>query len=238
MNFDIHSHLIPNIDDGARSIAESAKMLQILKDEGVDNILATPHFYPSRSSLDSFLAKRSASFDALLAEAEGKDLPAIHLGCELYYYRGMADFADLAKLRIEGTDYILIELPYGGVSDTTLDDILNFSINYGLTPIFAHLERFGIFKGFKKAVAFVEAGNALAQVNAYSFFDKRLKKYAAHLAKKNLISFLGSDLHSPEGDPMFRKALGHIKMLYPKALAKIEASADMLSKAINTTKGK
>ncbi|MBQ5810139.1 MAG: capsular polysaccharide biosynthesis protein, partial [Clostridia bacterium] len=78
MNFDIHSHLIPNIDDGAQSIAESAKMLQILKDEGVDNILATPHFYPSRSSLDSFLAKRSASFDALAAEAEGKDLPAIH----------------------------------------------------------------------------------------------------------------------------------------------------------------
>ena len=230
--FDIHSHLIPRIDDGAKNSAESIKMLQILKGEGVDNILATPHFYPERDNLDDFFAARKAGLDSLAAAREGRAFPEIHLGCELLYTRGLADFEALSSLRIEGTDYILIELPYGGISKNVLEDILNFSINFGLTPIFAHLERFGLYKGFKDAVAFVAAGNALAQVNASSFFDKRLKKYATALAKKDLISFLGSDLHSSSGQPSIRQAIGHINMLYPRTSKRLEASAQMLLDAI------
>ena len=230
--FDIHSHLIPKIDDGAQSIAESIKMLQILKGEGVDNVLATPHFYPESNNLDNFFAARKAAFDSLSAPREGRDLPQIYLGCELLYTRGMADFEELSRLRIEGTDYILIELPYGGIGKHVLEDILNFSINFGVTPIFAHLERFGLFKGYKEAVNFVISGNALAQVIASSFFDKRLKKYATALAKKDLISFLGSDLHSSSGQPSIRQAMGHINMLYPRSAKRIENSANMLLDAI------
>ncbi len=239
MNFDIHSHLIPKIDDGAKSIAESIKMLQVLKGEGVDNILATPHFYPESDDLDAFLANRSNALGELLAACEGMDIPQVFPACELYYIRGLADFEQLSRLNIAGTRYILIELPYGGVSRRVLEDILNFSINYNLTPILAHLERFGLFKGFNDAVRFVAEGNALAQVNVSSFFDKRLKKYATRLAKQNLISFLGCDLHSPNSDPMFRKAQSHINTFYPKVARKVADSNQTLYAAIrNAIPGK
>jgi len=230
--FDIHSHLIPKIDDGARNIAESIKMLQILKGEGVDNILATPHFYPDSDVLETFLANRRASLDSLNAAIDQEDLPKIHLGCELFYTRGMSEFSSLAELRIAGTDFILIELPYGGVSQNVIDDIFNFSINYGLTPILAHLERFGLFKGFDRAVELVASGNALAQVNASSFFDKKQKKYAVQLAKKDLISFIGSDFHSPANPPALSKALGHISSAFPHTYKRISASGEMLLSAI------
>lgn len=213
-------------------MSESVKMLQILKGEGVDNILATPHFYPDSDDLDTFLARRNTTLDALIKAKSGKDLPNVFPGCELYYTRGMADFESLAKLRIANTQYILIELPYGGFKADVLEDILNFSINYNLIPIFAHLERFGIFKGFKEAMRFVAEGNALAQVNVSSFFDKRLKKHAITLAKNNLISFVGSDFHRAEKPTEFRKGINHIKMLYPNAIKKIEFEGNNLLNAI------
>ena len=239
MIFDIHSHLIPKIDDGSKSIDDSIKMLQILKGEGVDNILATPHFYPETVAFDPYMAARSKSLEDLIAHANGADLPQIHLGCELYYTKGMAKYESLSRLRIAGTDFILIELPYGGISDNVIDDIFNFCSNYCLIPIFAHLERFGLFKGYKKAVSFVMTGNALAQVNASSFFDKKQKKYALALAKQNLISFIGSDMHSPENDPHVRQAIDMLRTTFPACAEKIEASSQMLHDAIiNTESGK
>lgn len=233
MIFDIHSHLIPKVDDGSKSIAESIKMLQILKGEGVDNVLATPHFYPDSNSLETFFNNRKIASDALKISLDREGLPNVYLGCELYYTRGMADFASLANLRIENTPYILLELPYGGFSRNTLDDILNFSINFNLIPIFAHLERFGLFRGFDQAVDFVASGNALAQVNASSFFDNRLKKYAAKLAKKDLISFIGSDFHTPANPPQVRKSLAHIASVFPQSYKRINDSGEMLLNAIH-----
>ena len=239
MNFDIHSHLIPKIDDGAKSIDESIKMLQILKGEGVDNILATPHFYPDSDNLEEFLAKRAAGLESVASAAKGGDIPAVFPACELYYTRSMADYESLTKLCIANTNYILIELPYGGVSKQVLKDIYNFSSNYNMTPILAHLERFGLFKGFKDAVDFVASGYALAQVNVSSFFDKRQRKYAEGLARKDLISFLGSDLHSPKSEPMFRKGLTHLEKFYPKTIKRIESANEALYSAIlNANPGK
>lgn len=228
MVFDIHSHLIPKIDDGARSIAESQRMLQVLKGEGVDKLLATPHFYPERDVLADFLRTREASLNGLLSACDSSDIPEIFLGCELYYLPGMSKFEGLSQLKIGSSRYILIELPYGGIDTGVLEDIFNFSVNFSLVPVFAHLERFGLFKGFKKTVEFVESCNALAQVNTSSFFDRRLKKYAVMLAKKDLISFLGSDLHSPHGKPMFKNALTFLENRFPGSYRRVNACSEAL----------
>lgn len=228
MVFDIHSHILPNVDDGAKSVTESLQMLELLQDEGVKKVLMTPHFYPGEDDLPTFFRNRGQALAALNSARKEDSVPEIFVGCELYYTDNMSRFNELSRLKIEGTDYILIELPYGGISDKVLKDIYDFGSNFSLTPVFVHLERFGLFKGYKKAVRFVADGNALAQVNASSFFDKRLKKYAVPLAKKNLISFLGSDLHSPRGNPRVKDALAVLGVRFPKALEKISRSSQGL----------
>ena len=62
---DIHSHILPEMDDGAKNIEESKKLLKMLKDQGIDLVVATPHFYPMDMNLEDFIEKRRAKIEYL-----------------------------------------------------------------------------------------------------------------------------------------------------------------------------
>ena len=75
---DFHSHILPNIDDGSRSVEETLLLLEMLSQQGIQRVAATPHYFPSRESVSDFLERREKSFSELQQAAENKNLPKIH----------------------------------------------------------------------------------------------------------------------------------------------------------------
>ena len=209
---EIHSHVLPYIDDGSKDLETSLEILNIYKDQGVTDIFATPHFLPMEMTLEEFLTNRQESLDLLMAEIEGKDYPAIHLGAEVYYFSGISKSEDVKKLKYEGTNFILVELPIDTISDYLLSDIRNIRNNLGLMPIIAHIERVYYQKGFKNLLKLFDSGDALAQVNASTFLNKSSLRIAKKLIKSGYVDFIASDTHAVEyRSPKIEEGLAAIK---------------------------
>lgn len=202
---DIHSHILPGVDDGAKDLEESVKLLEMLKEQGVTAVLATPHFYGMQDSIEDFLERRENAKKALLNEIKDRDLPAVYIGGEILYFPGMGGIERVKELGITGAKYILLEFSVIDFNDTVCRDILNIRDNFGLIPIIAHIERYKKFKNYKKLLKLVEAGEILSQVNAGSVVEGVFSKSAHKLLKKNLVHFIGSDTHSVDHRPPFIK---------------------------------
>lgn len=205
---DIHSHILPEIDDGAKDIKESIELLEELNKQGVNHVFLTPHFYPMETTLEDFLLIRKNCFDKLTGKSHQKGLPKIYLGAEVFYFRGIGKSQDIKKLRLENTDYLLLELSNSNIDQCVLADIREIKENLGLTPIIAHIERYSKEKGFRNLLNLIKEGICLAQVNTESLVYKPYNKKTKKLIKKGYISFIASDAHSvSERPPMFTEAL-------------------------------
>ena len=114
---DIHTHILPGIDDGAETPEQAVEILLQLKEQGITRVLLTPHFCPQSQSLDSFLESRQASYEQLLA-AKGlpKDIELI-LSAELQLHDAIFNYENLDALKIPGTSYVLTELPAGFIAN-------------------------------------------------------------------------------------------------------------------------
>ena len=195
MLVDFHSHILPRIDDGSSSVEESLAMLRSSREQGINQIVLTPHFYPQHSSPDRFLEKR---FRAIRRLAEAVDpsesLPAVRLGAEVYFYPHMSHSDDLRKLRIEGTDFVLVEMPMTEWTDRMYGELEGIHRNLGLTPIVAHVDRYlGRIRdyGIPERLADLPV---LVQANA-SFFLRPGTK-AMQMLRRKQIHVLGSDCHN------------------------------------------
>ena len=231
---DIHSHILPQIDDGAKNLEQSKKLLQILKNQGFNYVVATPHFYPMETTLDDFLKQREESYRVLQSAIDGADLPEIYLGAEVYYYSGIGKSELIKTLSIENTDYLLLELPLDNISDFLINDIKDLKENLGLVPIIAHIERYTKFKKFKQVLKLIETGVCLAQVNTSSLLKKPLSITTKKLLKKGYIAFLASDAHSTEHrPPRFDEALLEIQTTLDSDIYQnIMKNYDMISEQI------
>ncbi len=205
MNYlDIHSHILPDIDDGARDIETSVALLRMLKEQGVTHVIATPHFYPDTDSAEDFAERVDIAYSHLKKAACGADLPQVYLGCELHYFSGISKSKSITQFAIRGTKYILLELQYGTpITKTVLQDITDIYENTGLTPILAHVERYTKLSGYKKLLKLISDGTALAQINAESVLSKDYCKPTEKLIKGGYISFLASDAHSLRRRPPY-----------------------------------
>ncbi len=201
MYIDIHSHILPHVDDGAKSREESIGMLKMLKEQGVLAVAATPHFYASREkSFEEFLVRRESSYNALKSVVSN-DLPEIFLGSEVHFFSGISSFTELEKLCMGNSKYILIELPYKKISDKTVNEIIEINLSRGLTPILAHIERYRRFEGFEKVKQLIRDGFAIGQVNAYSLLRFKYRKSTLRLLGDGYARLIASDCHSPEYNP-------------------------------------
>ena len=94
---DIHSHILPKMDDGSSSVEESLNLLRTSAEQGITEIAATPHFYASQYSPQKFLERRAACA-ARLQEALTPDLPRVYLGAEVCYFDGVSRIDELEAL--------------------------------------------------------------------------------------------------------------------------------------------
>ena len=194
---DFHSHILPGIDDGAVDVETSAKMLELSKSQGVNTIVATPHFYAHKQSLSEFLKTRQRSYENVMeyAASENLDIPDIILGAEVLFVEELFK-KDIKKLCIGNTNTILIELPFTYFNEWIYNEIYNISMRYELDIVLAHIERYIKKRSdFSKVKPFFEMDTYI-QVNADSFIDRRYKKTVKKIMKDYRIDILGSDSHN------------------------------------------
>ena len=145
---DLHTHILPGMDDGSRSVEMSIAMLREEAAQGVAAVALTPHYYRDRENSGAFLARRAAASEALeaaiaaLPEAERSSLPARILAAEVAWVPNLVDCSHLREVCYQGTDIFLLELPmqpwYDGLF-SQLYDLINVT---GLTPVIAHIDRY------------------------------------------------------------------------------------------------
>lgn len=209
MLLDIHTHILPQIDDGASSIGESRQLARLAKQNGIDAIIATPHYYHSNANFMEYDSKVCMALTQLRSEIPEID---IYKGYEVYFFKGISSSPLTPLLTLNGSKYILIELAYGQkITDIVLDEIKDIYHNLRLTPIFAHIERYKDYHGYKKVLSLLDEGFAMAHVNASSFED-RFCGFSLDLIKNGYVSIVATDMHSVDlRPPKMRSALMTIK---------------------------
>lgn len=194
---DFHSHILPGIDDGSRSVEESIALLRKEAEQGVSHVVATPHFYPQHDSPDHFLEKR-AEAEAILREEMRKhsDLPTLSVGAEVYFFHGISDSDAISRLTIDQKRCILIEMPWASWTDAMFQELEGLYNKQNLLPVVAHVDRYlGRFRtyGIPDRLAQMPV---LVQANAEFFLNKATSAMALRLLKKDQIHLLGSDCHN------------------------------------------
>lgn len=209
---DFHTHILPSIDDGSSSITESIRMLKEEYRAGVKTVVLTPHFYPDVDNFEDFIDARKTAVEALKAAAKDEELPDLLVGAEVYYFNGIENWDILPKLAIEGTKYILIEMPHSHFSQKHLESLSTFKEKTGYTPIVAHLDRYITFWNTYGLPEKLAEMDLLVQVNASYFLRFPNKFQALKLLKEYKIHLLGSDCHNmTERKPNLSSAYDIIK---------------------------
>lgn len=192
---DFHMHVLPGMDDGSKDAATSVAMLERDAEAGVDTVAATSHFYAADNSISRFLARRSAAYDRLMEAVDGReDLPQVLLGAEVLFFSGVSVADQLDALCLEGTDLLLLEMPFVPWSDRVLREVEAIQ-RRGLQVVAAHIERYLDIQPRRTMEAFLDL-NTFIQCNGSFFLSRRTARRALQMFRKGQIHFLGSDAHN------------------------------------------
>lgn len=204
---DIHTHILPSLDDGAETLEESLQLLRMLKEQGVTDVFATPHFYPMTDNVYSFKNLVKEAYNLLTDSTKNQDLPRVHLGCELLYFENMGFSDSLSQFCYKGSKYLLLELSDYIIGNRLFDDLYLLQ-NQGIIPIIAHIERYSYAKNYRRLLNFIKKEKILTQINASSVLDVKEYKVIKKLIKKGIVTFIATDTHSvEERPPLMREAL-------------------------------
>lgn len=196
---DFHSHILPAVDDGSSSVEESLEMLGALREQGIDTVFATPHFYATNDSPEAFIKKRAEAYEKLCG-AMPPNYPKILLGAEVMYFSGISRVKELSSLCLEGTKLILLEMPTSKWSDYTVNELVDLACAGNVTVMLAHVER---YMAYQSAAVFERlcGEGILMQVNASFFIGRLTRRKALKMLKKGDIHALGSDCHNMTSRP-------------------------------------
>ena len=211
---DIHTHLIPEIDDGSQSVEETRLICEAMQEQGVDRIIATPHFYADSEDPIDFIRKRDAAFETMAELAERYNIVR---GAEVRYFTGMGMSENLEGLLIEGTNFMLLELADKKVNNSVIDDIMELR-SRNIRPIIAHLNRYREFRddGF---IELCNMNGMPIQLNTESLMHWFSRRRALELIGSGRVQFLATDCHDltdrkpdlKEAFDIVRKHLGNAR---------------------------
>ena len=204
---DIHSHILPGIDDGSKNLRMSMGLIDMLIDQGIDTVAATPHFYADRVSVEKFLSRRQRAYESL-AEALEKEpkAPRILLGAD----SGISSLEGLDSLCIGDSGTLLLEMPLSAWSEYMISEVLNISCS-GITVVIAHIER-SLPRQKKENIWRLIENGVVIQSNASFFNSVVTRGKAMRLLRSGFIHLLGSDCHNlTERPPAIGSAYEHIE---------------------------
>jgi len=193
---DIHTHILPGIDDGSKSWEMTAEMCRVALQDGITHVVATPHcndrFTYDRDRYTEMLAELS---DA----AEGK--LTFSLGCDFHFsYENIQDaLAHPRRYTIGDSQYLLVEFSDHGLPPSLAQDLLTF-ISNGMTPVITHPERNPILQRKPEMVLQMAEQGCVIQVTANAltgFWGMRAKRMADWLLQRRAVHVVASDAHDP-----------------------------------------
>ncbi len=195
LTYDLHTHILPCVDDGAKSSEDALQLINALHSQGIKNICLTPHFYTHHESIEDFLQRRTESAkEFMTCVPEGIN---IKLGAEVFVTKYLfSEERDLKPLCIEGTSFMITEFSYDSTFSERTLRMLNLLIDRGITPIIPHVERYPYLMKSKNRLADLIYMGVIIQSNALSFTQFSTKRKLVKLLKGGFIQLLSSDTHS------------------------------------------
>ena len=197
---DLHAHVLPGLDDGARTLDESLRMLALARRDGITAVAATPHVrhdFPTRpEQMEEGVASLRAALDA-----RGIELTLLPGGELDYEELGRRTVDELSRFALAGNArYLLVEFPYAGWP-LRLPAEVERLLEAGIVPVLAHPERNSAVAERPTALAAMVEAGALVQVTASSVtgaFGKRVRAVARRLLDAGLAHLVATDAHTPE----------------------------------------
>lgn len=195
---DFHSHILPGIDDGARNLDTSMAMLEQIREQKVDYMVATPHFYASKDRIDAFLKKRANAWEQLSEAIEKRDFhnaPQFFLGSEVAFFEGISRADQIDSLTIGDTNLLLLEMPFVPWTMQNVREVEKLISDRKLHVIIAHLERFIWMPGNKKMIQSLLELPVTVQINAESLLEWKHRRALLKMFRDGTAHILGSDCH-------------------------------------------
>jgi tyrosine-protein phosphatase YwqE len=193
---DMHSHLIPGIDDGAQNLAQSIELIQDILDLGFRKIITTPHvmvdyYRNNRETITTGLTILKDELKRRRMEVE------IEVAAEYYFDEGFENKIERRDILTLGDNYLLFEIPFS-TYPINLFEVINKIIDNGYTPILAHPERYSYLHGSINNYRRIKDAGCYFQLNTISltgYYGRPVQRMAEELVDSFLIDFLGSDMH-------------------------------------------
>lgn len=214
---DMHCHILPGVDDGARDIDEMKAMLRIAYDEGIRCIIATPHHHPGRGRENPQVLRRQA---VLLRESahEIDERFRVYLGTEIYFGQDVLKRIQSKDiLTMNRRNYVLVEFSPSDTYEYIRQGIQKLQLG-GYEVILAHVERYNSLTEDSGRVKELKEMGVHIQVNAGSIIGdggRKIKKFIKELMGENLVFCVGTDAHgSRHRAPRMKKAADYVAKKY------------------------
>ena len=197
---DIHCHILPGVDDGSQTPEETKAMLQKAWDEGIQIMVATPHYHKQRGKNDIELIKKQLLLTRKLAKEVNPKMQ-ICLGMEIYSGEDVPELLKEGRVvSIRKSRYILVEFSPGDEFQYILNAVRKLQMS-GHTVIIAHIERYNCLRKDISNVEYLREMGAYLQVNTGSItgsYGRSVKKFLREVLKAHLVQLVGTDAHGSE----------------------------------------
>ena len=215
---DLHSHILPGVDDGASSLSEAVEIAREAEKQGVDRIVATPHYLEEGYQLTPGETQERVAILQQVLEDKGIDVEILP-GAEVFLTKDLGKKVhEHLVSTVNESKYIMIELPVRRFPDYVNDVFYDLKI-MGYIPVIVHPERYEPIREHPNYLYHWIKDGIYAQLNASSLlgvFGTTVKKTAELLVKHNMVQVLGSDVHNTrrrkecmgEGVEILRKIMG------------------------------
>jgi protein-tyrosine phosphatase len=215
---DVHSHIIPKIDDGSSSFEESYRMIEQAEKAGFTDIIATSHYVEDYYEVDSI--KRHSIVEAMNKVVHEKGLNIqIHTGSEIFVTQNIVELIkDKKATTLADSKYVLFELPRNSKINY-LDNVIFEIKSNGLIPVIAHPERYSYVQSNPNFVYDLIKNGVLFQANYASitgYYGQNTKRTLKKLLKANMIHFLGSDSHNDKKYDNIEECIKVLKKIISK----------------------
>lgn len=220
---DMHCHILPEIDDGAKNDGEAYQMLRMAYDEGIRVIVATPHHHERRGMCTPGQYKRALSKVRKMAK-EIDEKFYVMPGMEIYFSQDVLTKLEHKKVQTMGvSDYVLIEFSPNDEFRYIQQALQQVQMK-GFHPIVAHIERYDCFHDHVDDVEYLIEMGAYVQVNAGSIVGtsgRTTKRFVKELLERQLVHFVGTDAHSSGSrSPMIKKSADFVEKRFGEEYAR------------------
>lgn len=197
---ELHSHILPGMDDGSDSVEQSLAMLRREAEQGVGMVCVTPHYHSRLESIPAFCERRAAALENLLAAAPA-GLPRILPAAETAFFSGIGRCAGLEQLCIQGTRTLLLEMPFAAWNEVQAGEVSALVLDWGFQVILVHPERFCFSSGNRGILRRLAQLPIGLQINAESLLHWRTRRLGLELLELARYPLLGSDCHNLTSRP-------------------------------------